>query len=158
MVNPLGRATLLREDRAGLYGEFHVSKTAGGDEALELVRDGALDSFSVGFTPIKQVQRNGVTVRTETGIREASLVTFPAYEDALVGGVRWEDFTQEQLDLLRQFMAQAQAATPEGDSADPDTATVALVQAVEDSTVGHSARQAKFHFLAAMQERGLRDV
>src|SRR5690348_15215144 len=53
--NPLGRATLLREDTAGLYGEFLVSRTAAGNEVLELVRDGALDSFSVGFSRRSQV-------------------------------------------------------------------------------------------------------
>ena len=50
---PLGVATLLREEAAGLYGEFRVSATAKGDEILELVRDGAVDSFSVGFRPIR---------------------------------------------------------------------------------------------------------
>ena len=35
-----------------MYGEARVSKTAAGDEVLELVRDGALDSFSVCFQPI----------------------------------------------------------------------------------------------------------
>lgn len=86
--NPLGRATLLREDASGLYGEFKVSATPAGDEALELLRDGALDSFSVGFTPINHVKRDRVTWRTEVGLREASLVTFPAYEGALVQSVR----------------------------------------------------------------------
>ncbi len=46
---PLGRATLLREDSKGLYGEFRVSATPAGDDALELIRDGALDGLSVGF-------------------------------------------------------------------------------------------------------------
>ena len=39
---PLGRATLLREDAAGLYAEFRVSQTRDGDDALALIRDGAL--------------------------------------------------------------------------------------------------------------------
>jgi HK97 family phage prohead protease len=86
--NPLGRATALREDAAGLYGEFAVSRTTAGDEALELVRDGALDSFSVGFAPVKAVRTGKVTVRTEVHLREASLVTFPAYEDARIAAVR----------------------------------------------------------------------
>jgi uncharacterized protein len=87
-TNPLGRATLLREDAAGLYGEFSVSRTQAGDEALELIRDGALDSFSVGFSGIKAEKRSGVLWRTEVALREASLVTFPAYSDALVSGLR----------------------------------------------------------------------
>lgn len=101
---PLGRATLLREDAGGLYGEFHVSSTRAGDEALELVRDGAIDSFSVGFSPIKHVKRDRVTWRTEVGLREASLVTFPAYETALVGGVRslfGEMSDEDRAELIR---------------------------------------------------------
>lgn len=111
--NPLGRATLLREEPAGLYGEFTVSRTTAGDEALELVRDGALDSFSVGFTPIKHVTERGVKVRVEVGLREASLVTFPAYADALVGGVRAEDLTDEQVRAIAERIAQLPPATPQ---------------------------------------------
>ena len=106
--NPLGRATLLREDAAGLYGEFSVSRTQAGDEALELIRDGALDSFSVGFAPVKHEKRAGVLWRTEVALREASLVTFPAYSDALVSGLREElaemseaDRAQRVLELVR---------------------------------------------------------
>ena len=102
-TNPLGRAVELREDAAGLFGEFRVSKTQAGDEALELVRDGALDSFSVGFAPVNHVTENGVRVRTEVKLREASLVTFPAYEDALVTGVR------STLDALANMTAEERA-------------------------------------------------
>lgn len=103
-TNPLGRATLLREDAAGLYGEFHVSKTAAGDEALELLRDGALDSFSVGFSPIKHEKRQDVMWRTEVALREASLVTFPAYDGALVGGVR--SLTEDDLTEIARMLAE----------------------------------------------------
>ena len=89
--NPLGRATLLREDTAGLYGEFRVSKTAAGDETLELVKDGALDAFSVGFAPIRSAKtKDGVVERTEVALREVSIVTFPAYADAVIEAVREE--------------------------------------------------------------------
>lgn len=85
--DPLGRATLLREDAAGLYGEFKMFPTTDANNAIELAREGAL-SFSIGFRGVKYERRKGVVWRTEAGIREASLVTYPAYEDALVGGVR----------------------------------------------------------------------
>lgn len=87
---PLGRAQLLREDAAGLYGEFRVSKTQAGDEALELIRDGALDAFSIGFSPIRDQwspDRQSV-VRVEARLHEVSAVSFPAYEGALIAGVR----------------------------------------------------------------------
>lgn len=87
---PLGRSTLLREDQNGLYGEFRVSQTVAGDEALALIRDGALDAFSIGFSPLRDDwsrDRSSVT-RVEARLREVSAVNFPAYEDALISGVR----------------------------------------------------------------------
>lgn len=83
---PVGRFTLLRQDSAGLYGEATVSKTPLGDEVLELVRDGALDAWSVGFRPISERRaRDGATERTEVALREASLTDSPAYDGTLVG-------------------------------------------------------------------------
>ncbi|KAF0958465.1 HK97 family phage prohead protease [Rhodococcus sp. T7] len=87
---PLGRATLLREDSAGLYGEFRVSQTRAGDEALELIRDGALDSLSIGFRPIRQTWSSNRSRRTlhEVALHEVSTVNFPAYSGAVIAGVR----------------------------------------------------------------------
>lgn len=120
--NPLGVARVLREDAAGAYGEFVVSKTQAGDEALELVRDGALDSFSVGFTPVKHETRDGVVVRTEVRLNEVSLVTFPAYEDARVLAVRdaLAALGEEDTEALRRMIAEAldltTATTADGQS------------------------------------------
>jgi HK97 family phage prohead protease len=107
---PLGRATLLREDSAGLYAELRVSKTAAGDEALELIRDGALDGLSIGFMPIKtgeiwNVTRTAVE-RTEAALREISAVAFPAHAGAEIVGVRSEpapslEALRHRLTLLR---------------------------------------------------------
>lgn len=85
---PIGRALELREDAAGLYGAFKVSQTGRGDEVLELLRDGVLDSFSIGFRPISEERRGRVTVRTKAALRETSVVTFAAYAGALVAGLR----------------------------------------------------------------------
>jgi HK97 family phage prohead protease len=87
---PIGRAHVLREDTAGLYGEFKVSKTERGDEVLELVRDGALDAFSIGFRPIRDHWSADGSTRTllEARLDEVSVVSFPAYEKALISAVR----------------------------------------------------------------------
>ena len=87
---PLGRATLLREDGAGLYAEFRVSQTRDGDDALALIRDGALDALSIGFRPVKDVwnRDRSMVERTEARLDEVSAVSFPAYDGALIAGVR----------------------------------------------------------------------
>lgn len=156
-TNPLGRATLLREEAAGLYGEFHVSKTAAGDEAIELLRDGAIDSFSVGFAPIKHVKRGRVTWRTEVAMREASLVTFPAYEDARVAAVRaWSELTDEERAAavlsLAEHIPDLRSLTP-SEPVDLGTSSEAAPAASEPLT--HSARQIQFKFAAAARQKGI---
>lgn len=47
---PIGLPTLMKEDDKGLYVEARVSKTAHGDEVLELIRDNVVDKMSIGFT------------------------------------------------------------------------------------------------------------
>jgi HK97 family phage prohead protease len=78
---PIGRAVVLEEREDGLYGEFRVSKTEAGDEALELVRDGVLSNLSVGFSPLRDEKRDGVVNRIKAHLAEVSLVTFGAYGD-----------------------------------------------------------------------------
>lgn len=100
---PLGRAELLVDDPAqypGLYGEFRVSKTERGDEALELIRDGALDGLSVGFVPIRsdpsRESAGALVTRHEVKLNEVSSVSFPAYDGARVNAVR-SDQVEEQV-------------------------------------------------------------
>ena len=87
---PIGAATLLREDAAGLYAEFRVSATRDGDEALTLIEDGVLDGLSVGFTPVKGGDRRkgNLVERIEVKLREVSAVAFQAYPGAKVLAVR----------------------------------------------------------------------
>ena len=136
--NPLGVADrdAWREDAAGLYAEFRVSATQAGDEALALVRDGALDSFSVGFRPVKHSKRDGVVVREEAALRETSLVTFPAYEDARISAVRaalLEMSEEERAELLRMY-GEAHDLAPESSDSTPDEAPESHVDAPAGAT------------------------
>ena len=102
---PIGRATLLREDAAGLYGEFRVSKGSRADDILELVRDGALSELSIGFAPLKDNRRpDGVVERLAAHLAEVSLVTFGAYgQAATVDGVR-DQSTTPNLDAVDELL------------------------------------------------------
>jgi uncharacterized protein len=154
---PIGVATVLREDAAGLYGEFRVSDVSAGNEALQLLRDGVLDSFSVGFRPVAHEKRAGVTVRTKASIRESSLVTFPAYEGALVGGLRaaFEGLSiEERFELLRQYESGAlplPVTTPDEDS-DPAARSIDdPASATPDATPSLSFR----HLRKIAREKGI---
>lgn len=86
----IGRTVALRDDAAGLYGEWRVSKTAAGDETLELVKDGALQDLSIGFRE-RQNRRlaDGTIERTTADLREVSVVLEGAYgAGAMVAAVR----------------------------------------------------------------------
>ena len=107
---PLGRVNLLREDTNGLYIEARVSNTREGDEALELIRDGALDGLSIGFKPVRDLTRAGVVVRTEVRLNEVSAVSFPAYDDARIQAVR--SFDQPQLIIARRRLELARRENP----------------------------------------------
>lgn len=109
---PIGRAEVLREDTAGLYAELRVSRTDLGDQILELVKDGALDALSIGFTPTPQGdrwdQRRRKVERVEVKLREVSVVDAPAYEGALISAVRSvpslsTDIARRRLDLVTRW-------------------------------------------------------
>lgn len=110
---PIGRGTSLREDTRGLVGEFRVSNTRQGDEVIELIRDGVLDGFSIGFRSLRDRWDSSRTLveRLEVILPEVSVVTFPAYSAAQIQGVRTDvdqlpiGLARRRLDLYRKRIA-----------------------------------------------------
>jgi HK97 family phage prohead protease len=94
---PVGRAVQLEEQRDGLHAAFEVSDTTLGNDLLTLVRDGIADSFSIGFTAIRERWEGDLRIHHEAGLREVSAVTWPAYPGAAIAGVR----SQSQLVIPR---------------------------------------------------------
>lgn len=89
----VGRAAELREEQDGLHASFDVANTRDGDELLELVKTGVVDSFSIGFEPVRERRtrdrvKGDLVVRIEAKLFEVSAVNFPAYETAQIAGVR----------------------------------------------------------------------
>jgi len=109
---PVGRALSIQDRPDGAYGEFLVSRNQ--LHLLDDVEDEIVDSFSVRFRGIAGKRRDGVMVRTEAALgEEVSLVGFPAYTDADIGGVRSvPDDMREQFDrYLTDFYALADTGT-----------------------------------------------
>lgn len=97
---PVGRATSLKETRAGLLATFRVSSTPRGDELLELVRDGTVSDLSITFAPVEsRIARDGVVERTEVKLLAVGAVSHGAYESARVLAVRSKE--QEQNEAAR---------------------------------------------------------
>lgn len=103
----IGRAVLLRDDPAGLYGEFRVSATPAGEETLELVRDGALEELSIAFRAGQDKRLpGGVTERVTAELREVAVVMEGAYGQlAAVAAVRSAEEGPTRLERARQLYA-----------------------------------------------------
>lgn len=86
----IGATRELRNDAAGLYGEWWVSRTPIGDETLELVKDGALSDLSIGFTERQNRHApDGTVQRVTADLFEVAVTLEGAYGQlAGVGGVR----------------------------------------------------------------------
>jgi HK97 family phage prohead protease len=89
---PIGVTVELEERADAAWGAWHVSKTALGDEVLELARDGVPLGLSVGFREVDggsrwSPDRRRVT-RTRALVDHVAVVRTPAYVGAGVVGVR----------------------------------------------------------------------
>jgi uncharacterized protein len=105
---PIGRTVELEERADAAWGAWRVSKTALGDEVLELARDGVPLGLSVGFVEVPggsrwSADRKRVT-RTRAQLDHIAVVRVPAYVGAEVAGIRSADEPRAPL-LTRVMLA-----------------------------------------------------
>lgn len=101
---PIGVSVEMAEDEKGLAvkGEFNLNVQLA-REAHSLLKQGALQGFSVGFRPVKfETKRGGGLRFTENALREFSVVTFPAQPLATVAGMKAERVLREAEALLHE--------------------------------------------------------
>lgn len=130
---PIGRPTVLREDKGGLYFDAAISEgTTYGRDAMALLRDGVPLGMSFGFQTVKsrpatdddpldfslyKAKPEDVQVIEEVRLWEISLVTFPANETAAINDVR----AVAEADALASLIEHIRA----GSLSDDQTALVA---------------------------------
>jgi len=86
---PIGRIIDAEQKKDGLHIIAQISDTEMGRDTYQLLKDGVLDSMSVGFIPVEsQTDNDGVTHRRTVQLLEVSIVPFPAYTNAKVENVR----------------------------------------------------------------------
>src|SRR6218665_2962206 len=89
---PIGRVISHRDTDQGGEITAVISATTAGDDALALARDGVLSRHSIGFRfdqyRIDESSDVPHITHTRARVDEVSLVPFPAYEGAVVTGVR----------------------------------------------------------------------
>jgi len=84
-TSAIGLVTARYDDEEGMMFTAKISKTAAGDDALQLALDGVLDSVSVGVNPTKtRANKDGsITVLAADWI-ELSMVPVPAFAGAVI--------------------------------------------------------------------------
>jgi HK97 family phage prohead protease len=98
----LGAPLALREDEKGLFGRWRISKTPLGESVHTLLKDSALDSFSIGYVPKRFDfdEDTGTRHLREVELVEVSVVAMPMLPQALVTGVKAADYSQLSLDAI----------------------------------------------------------
>lgn len=94
----IGIVTKMEDSEDGLLIRAKISETSLGNETLNLVKDGAIRSFSVGFIPVIDEKKDNTIIRKKVDLKEVSLVAFPAYDKAEVLSVR-EENNQEEISM-----------------------------------------------------------
>lgn len=80
-----GVVTELADSEEGLLFTAKFAKTRASDDAIELVKAGAYDSVSVGAIPEKfTMSKNGTMIVSQATLAEISLVSSPAFKDAII--------------------------------------------------------------------------
>lgn len=102
---PLGLPLKMAEDSKGLEVEAYISKTTLGDDAIAFIEDGVLDSLSIGYDVLQDDYKSDTGTRylKELKLYEFSLVTFPANEEATIGGLKNYDQLSHLLDKTANF-------------------------------------------------------
>lgn len=106
---PIGRPIFMEEDSKGLYVQARIAPTTLGNDALALVKENVIDSMSIGYNVLQDEYDSTTKTRylKELRLKEFSLVTFPANEEALLTGVKTaEDFRNVLLQAGRLDVTQ----------------------------------------------------
>lgn len=87
----VGKPTVLKEDKYGLYHESPVPDTTLGNDVLKLFDANIMDSFSIGYRTMTEAMESGKNHLKELFLYEYSGVTFPMNENAIATGVKGLD-------------------------------------------------------------------
>jgi len=101
---PVGKWVEMREDAKGLYLEGEFANTEKGRELYELMKMGALDSFSIGYsvTQEKWNHEKNCNDLIELDIKEVSVVTFACNEESRLVGIKAK-MEQDELPTKREL-------------------------------------------------------
>lgn len=88
--SPIGVPLEMREDEKGLFIKAKISDTTLGKDAKQLLKDGVINSMSIGYSiPNNKSEIDGdIRIIKEIKLYEFSLVTFPMNENAVISTIK----------------------------------------------------------------------
>lgn len=101
---PIGAVASIHERDDGPWMTAKLSNTSGGNDALELYRDGALTSVSVGATVLRSRRVERAIHRMEVAVREVSMTPFNQLIGADIMALRSHEAARSYLDELDEFL------------------------------------------------------
>lgn len=94
--NPIGRAQSFSNDGNFIYGSFKISSSSKGSDYLTLAAEDLVSGLSVGVEVISSLPKDDYLLVTAATLVEVSLVTTPAFENAVVTKVAASESEAEQ--------------------------------------------------------------
>jgi len=105
MSEPLGRITKLYEDEKGLYFEATLDKIPEADRALEQMKSGTLNQFSIGYQYVwdkmEYDESEDAFIIKEVNLFECSVVTQGANDETFFAGLKSDQIESEENKLFR---------------------------------------------------------
>ena len=96
MKKPIGKITEMREDDKGLYFEAKIAETELGNEYLQLMKEGVIDEFSIGYKVVRFTRRaEGGRMLHEVKLFEISALTFASNSEAKLMEVKGVEEVKE---------------------------------------------------------------
>jgi HK97 family phage prohead protease/HK97 family phage major capsid protein len=127
----IGKVLDGKETPEGFLIRARISETALGEEVYTLVKDGAINKFSIGFQAVAdKVGADNTITRTAVLVREVSLVPQPAYEGASVLSVRSDDSQDLNTEVLTELSENTKESIMENSN---ETMTAADLNEVRES-------------------------
>jgi len=137
-TQPIGIVSARTQVDDTVLFEARISETRAGDEALQLAKDGVLDSVSVGILPVEySFDEAGTMIITKADWQELSLLPYGAFEAAKVERVAASIHQTEPEVVLNS----KQDPEPEVKEMNETTETPQVIEASQVHTVYAQARQ-----------------
>lgn len=97
----VGYLTMLQEDEQGLYfeGQILEDKMKAAEIAYNEIKEGYIDSLSIGYIPTKYEVKDGIRMLKEIDLYEISLVKNPANPKANILSVKSFEVDEKEHDL-----------------------------------------------------------